>query len=125
MGVLGLGWRATPTRKAAYLTSIRLPIEGGLVLKARETWPRATRVFCTQDVTSWDESADLIDDVPVLLCQRRGPRSTSCSTGQLCLAPSSSSPRRGGAQRSGGRRRRPPKPPTLGPESPAGGQLER
>ncbi len=23
---------------------LRLPIEGGLVLKARETWPRATRV---------------------------------------------------------------------------------
>src|SRR5437899_12159100 len=51
---------------------IRLPIEGGLVLKARETWPRATRVFCSQDVASWDESADLIDDVPVLLCRRRG-----------------------------------------------------
>lgn len=35
-------------------------------------WPRATRVFCSQDATSWDESADLIDDVPVLLCRRRG-----------------------------------------------------
>src|SRR2546425_4411361 len=28
---------------------IWLPIEGGLVLKARETWPRASRVFCAQD----------------------------------------------------------------------------
>jgi ERCC4 domain-containing protein len=59
-----------PESRLPYL--IRLPIEGGLVLKARETWPRATRVFCSQDATSWDESADLIDDVAVLLCRRRG-----------------------------------------------------
>ncbi len=25
-----------------------LPIEGGLVLKARETWPRTARVFCSR-----------------------------------------------------------------------------
>jgi len=59
-----------PESRLPYL--ILLPIEGGLVLKARETWLRATRVFCSRDVTSWDESADLIDDVPVLLCRRRG-----------------------------------------------------
>ena len=51
---------------------IWLPIEGGVVLKARETWPRASRVFCAQDATPWDESAGLFDDVPVLLCRRRG-----------------------------------------------------
>src|SRR5438445_4557160 len=51
---------------------IWLPIEDGLVLKARETWPRATRVFCAQDATPWDESAGLVDDVPLLLCRRRG-----------------------------------------------------
>ena len=59
-----------PESRLPYL--IRLPIEGGLVLKARETWPRANRVFCSQDAIPWDESADLIDDVPVLLCRRRG-----------------------------------------------------
>lgn len=51
---------------------IWLPIEGGLVLKARETWPRANRIFCAQDATGWDESAGLIEDVAVLLCRRRG-----------------------------------------------------
>lgn len=51
---------------------IWLPIEGGVVLKARETWPRASRVFCAQDATPWDVSAGLLDDVPVLLCRRRG-----------------------------------------------------
>src|SRR6266508_103114 len=51
---------------------IWLPIEGGLVLKARETWPRANRVFCTQDARGWDESVGLLEDVAVLLCRRRG-----------------------------------------------------
>ncbi len=33
-----------PESRLPYL--IWLPIEGGLVLKARDTWPRANRVFC-------------------------------------------------------------------------------
>ncbi len=49
-----------------------LPIEGGLVLKARETWPRAARVFCAQDATPWNESGGLLDEAEVLLCRRRG-----------------------------------------------------
>src|SRR5437667_8435924 len=51
---------------------IWLPIDGGLVLKARETWPRANRVFCAQDATGWDERVGLLEDVAVLLCRRRG-----------------------------------------------------
>ena len=51
---------------------IWLPIEGGLVLKARATWPRASRVFCAQDATGWDRAAEQLEDVPVLLCRRRG-----------------------------------------------------
>jgi len=49
-----------------------LPIEGGLVLKAREAWPRAMRVFCAQDGTPWDESGGLVDEADVMLCRRRG-----------------------------------------------------
>jgi len=59
-----------PESRLPYL--IWLPIEGGLVLKARETWPRANRVFCAQDATSWDETAPLLEEVPILLCRRRG-----------------------------------------------------
>jgi hypothetical protein len=51
---------------------VRLPIEGGLVLKARETWPRASRVFCSHEGTRWDESAGVVDEAEVLLCRRRG-----------------------------------------------------
>jgi hypothetical protein len=61
-----------PDRESRLPYLIWLPIEDGLVLKARETWPRATRVFCAHDATPWDESAPMLDDVPVLLCRRRG-----------------------------------------------------
>ncbi len=49
-----------------------LPLDGGLVLKAREQWPRAARVFCSQEGTPWDEHAELVDEAEVLLCRRRG-----------------------------------------------------
>jgi hypothetical protein len=49
-----------------------LPIEGGLVLKARETWPRASRVLCSHEGTPWDESAGVVDEADVLVCRRRG-----------------------------------------------------
>jgi len=48
------------------------PIEGGLVLKAREIWPRASRVFCSHEGTPWDESAGVVDEAQILLCRRRG-----------------------------------------------------
>jgi hypothetical protein len=59
-----------PESRLPYL--IWLPIEGGLVLKARETWPRASRVFCAEDAIGWDQAAELLEDVPALLCRRRG-----------------------------------------------------
>lgn len=49
-----------------------LPIDGGLVLKAREPWPRYSRVFCAADITPWDEDAALVDEAAVVLCKRRG-----------------------------------------------------
>jgi len=51
---------------------VRLPLEGGLVLKAREIWPRAARVFCSQEGTTWDERVNVVDEADVLVCRRRG-----------------------------------------------------
>jgi hypothetical protein len=56
--------------KLPYL--VWLPIEGGVVLKARDAWPRATRVFCAQDSTPWDDRTEVVDEATVLVCQRRG-----------------------------------------------------
>jgi hypothetical protein len=49
-----------------------LPIEGGVVLKARDAWPRAARVFCAQDASPWDDGTALVDEAAVLVCKRRG-----------------------------------------------------
>jgi len=51
---------------------VRIPLEGGLVLKTHEPWPRAARVFCSQEDTPWDESAGVVDEADVLVCRRRG-----------------------------------------------------
>jgi hypothetical protein len=49
-----------------------LPIDGGLVLKARETWPRSARVFCSEEGIQWDDSGGVVDEAVVALCRRRG-----------------------------------------------------
>ena len=59
-----------PDSRLPYL--IRLPIDEGLILKAKETWPRASRVFCAQDDAAWPQKLEVIEEVDVLLCRRRG-----------------------------------------------------
>ena len=41
---------------------VYLPIDGGVVLKARDSWPRAARVYCAQVATPWDESGELVGE---------------------------------------------------------------
>jgi len=59
-----------PDSRLPYL--VRLPIEGGLVLKVRDTWPRTSRVFCARVEDGWPPEAEIIEEVPVTLCRRRG-----------------------------------------------------
>jgi hypothetical protein len=51
---------------------LRLPIGGGLVLKARDTWPRASRIYCHPYADRWPADAAVIEETPVALCRRRG-----------------------------------------------------
>lgn len=51
---------------------LRIPIDGGLVLKAREPWPRSSRVYCHPVEEGWPEGAEVIEEVPVRQCRRRG-----------------------------------------------------
>ena len=51
---------------------VRLPLRSGpVVLKARETWPRTSKVYChpSQD---WPADPSIIERVPVRSCVRRG-----------------------------------------------------
>ena len=50
---------------------LRLPLEGGLGLKARERWPATARVYC-HPLEEWPEDAELLEEVPVRRCERRG-----------------------------------------------------
>ncbi len=42
------------------------------MLKAREAWPTTSRVYCHPFEEDWPEDPDIVEEVPVLLCRRRG-----------------------------------------------------
>jgi hypothetical protein len=51
---------------------VRLPLEDGLVLKARATWPVTARVYCHRFEEPWPDDAEIVDEARVLVCRRRG-----------------------------------------------------
>ena len=48
-----------------------VPVGDGLALKARDRWPSTSRVYCHR-LGAWPEDAEIIEDVPVIECRRRG-----------------------------------------------------
>src|SRR5436190_16751608 len=51
---------------------LRIPLGAdGLVLKARETWPRTSKVYCHR-ADGWPAEAEVVERVPVRSCVRRG-----------------------------------------------------
>jgi ERCC4 domain len=59
-----------PGTSLPYLLS--LPIDGGVTLKAREPWPVGSRVYCHPLDGDWPPEPELIEQVPVRHCRRRG-----------------------------------------------------
>lgn len=51
---------------------LRIPLGDGIVLRARETWPRTSKVFCYRGGDAWPDDADIIERLPVRSCVRRG-----------------------------------------------------
>lgn len=52
---------------------IRLPLPGRpVVLKARETWPRTSKVYCHR-ADAWPDDAEVVERVAVRSCTTRGP----------------------------------------------------
>jgi hypothetical protein len=89
---------------------LRLPLEGGLILKARATWPATARVYCHRFEEPWPEDADIVEQTPVIACHRRGAAIDLASIVPGFHAPNSSLRKRRGGRRSSGKRRRPPAP---------------
>ncbi|MCW5801819.1 MAG: ERCC4 domain-containing protein [Deltaproteobacteria bacterium] len=52
---------------------VRIPVDGGLVLKVRDVWPTTARVYCHPFAGPWPADAELVEEVPVVACRRRGP----------------------------------------------------
>ena len=51
---------------------LRIPLgEHGVVLKAREPWPRTAKVYCHR-VDAWPAEPEIVERVPVRSCIRRG-----------------------------------------------------
>ncbi len=59
-----------PDSRLPYL--VRLPLDGGMVLKVKDTWPRAARVYCYLTDYEWGPGLEVVDEVPILICRRRG-----------------------------------------------------
>lgn len=56
--------------KLPYL--LRLPLRPNpVVFKARETWPRTSKVYCHR-VGGWPDDAEVVERVPVRSCRHRG-----------------------------------------------------
>ena len=69
-GVFVVARNPDPDSSLPYV--IRLPLgDHGLVLKARDSWPRTAKVYCHR-ATAWPEGAEVVEEVPVRACVRRG-----------------------------------------------------
>jgi hypothetical protein len=50
---------------------LRIPLGDGIILKAKDTWPRTGKVYCHR-VEEWPIDAEIIERVQVRSCVRRG-----------------------------------------------------
>lgn len=50
---------------------LRVPLGDGIMLKAKDTWPRTGKVYCHR-LDEWPADAEIIERVPVRSCVRRG-----------------------------------------------------
>lgn len=61
-----------PEADSALPYLIRVPLgRDGVVLKARETWPRTTKVYCHR-AAAWPAEPDVVERVPTRVCEQRG-----------------------------------------------------
>jgi hypothetical protein len=52
---------------------VRVPLgPNGIVVKARQPWPRETKVYCHR-AAGWPVDAEIVERLPVRSCTRRGP----------------------------------------------------
>ena len=50
---------------------VRIPLDGGIVVKARDTWPRTAKIYCHR-TDDWPLDADIVVREPIRSISRRG-----------------------------------------------------
>lgn len=61
-----------PDRESTLPYLLRVPVEGPpLLLKARASWPRTSKVYCHR-VDDWPAEPELVEEVGARVCTRRG-----------------------------------------------------
>lgn len=60
-----------PDSESSLKYLVRLPIDGGVVLKVRDTWPTTARVYCHPHA-GWPDGLEIVEEVPVVTCRHRG-----------------------------------------------------
>jgi hypothetical protein len=70
---------------------LRLPLEGGRALKAKERWSATARVYC-HPADQWPASVEIIEEVGIRRCERHGRAIDLTLDRAATTAPSSSSP---------------------------------
>jgi ERCC4 domain-containing protein/Lsr2 protein len=58
-----------PESRLPYL--LRIPLGPGVLVKARDTWPRTQAVYCHAS-DGWPDHPEIIERIPVRTCSRRG-----------------------------------------------------
>lgn len=48
------------------------PLDGGIVLRTKGTWPRTAKIYCHRHGLPWPEDPDIVERIPLRTCQRRG-----------------------------------------------------
>jgi hypothetical protein len=52
---------------------LRLPLDGGLVFRTRETWPRTSALYCHPvSADEWPAEPEIVERVTLRVCARRG-----------------------------------------------------
>jgi hypothetical protein len=60
-----------PSSSLPYL--LRLPLDGGLVFRTRDTWPRTSALYCHPiDADQWPAEPEIVERVALRVCARRG-----------------------------------------------------
>lgn len=59
-----------PESSLPYL--VRIPLGRGIVLRAREPWPRTSKVYCHRDDSTWSDDLEIVESLPLRSCVQRG-----------------------------------------------------